>query len=162
MKPESALARFMLGAAILGLLHIGSLIHAMLPELPENRRNESVDMVLRGINSVALSDQQLRTFSQAYGIAPVALIAKAAESAKVDLLPAMSPKLIALVTTMQSSKGKIALQRNGKTEFADVQLGDKLYEFTVTEIDDKKIKLVSGEQELLLEVFTKPKVVIGQ
>lgn len=162
MKPESALSRFLLGAGIVGVLHIGSLIHAMLPELPENRRNESVDIVLTGINPVTLSDEQLRVFSQAYGIAPVALIAKKAESEKVDLLPAMSPRLMALVTTMQSSKGKIALQRKGKTEFADVQLGDKLYEFTVTEIDDKKVKLVNGEQQLLLEVFTKPKAVIGQ
>jgi hypothetical protein len=162
VKPESALSRFLLGAGMVAVLHITSVIHAMLPELPENRRKESVDSVLSGINPVALSDQQLRIFSQAYGIAPVALIAKEAASEKVDLLPAMNPKLMALVTTMQVSKGKIALQRNGKTEFADVQLGDKLYEFTVTEIDDKKIKLVNGEQQLLLEVFTKPKAVIGQ
>lgn len=159
---ERTRSHFILLTCILGLLHISSLIHDMLPELPDNQRKDAIDLVIPGINLQTLSPEQLHAFSTAYGIAPVALIAKAAEPAKTEELSAMSPRLIALVTTLQQSKGKILLTRNGKPEFADVQLGDKLFGFTVTEIDDSHVKLVNGEQQLRLEVFTKPKADTGQ
>lgn len=162
MKLDQTFSRFLLLAGLLALLHITSVIHAMLPELPDNQRKESADLVLSGINPLSLSSEQLRAFSSAYGIAPVALIAKAAEAEKAEALSAMNPRLIAMVTTLQQSKGKILLQRNGKTEFVDVQLGDTLYEFKVVGIDDKKVRLVKGEQQLLLEVFKKPQSASGQ
>ena len=162
MNINSAASRFFLGATLLGLLHISSVIHAMLPDTPENRRNESVDMVLAGIEPETLQADQLRAFSAAYGIEPVALVVKEEATAKSEVLTDMNPKLIAMVTTLQTNKGKISLQRNGKDEFVDVRLGETLFEFTVTAIDEKTVRLVNGEQELLLEVFAKPKAVSGQ
>lgn len=162
MTLSSTLSRFYLGATLLGLLHISSLIHAMLPDIPENRRTESDDMMLAQIDSETLPAEQLRAFSAAYGIEPVALVAKDAAAEKSEVLSEMNPKLIAMVTTLQTNKGKISLRRNGKDEFVDVRLGETLYEFTVTEIDEKTVTLVNGEQQLRLEVFAKPKAVPGQ